>query len=151
MTLEESFKTLKTAFSGKNAEVEKLTKEILSLKSDNEKLSNDLLAVADKINEISALTSERDALSAKVEELTKSLATAEKLNIESATQIESASEKAAKIVAAAGATPVELPIEASEKSGNDVWNQYLEIKDPVEKQKFYNKNRSSILKHFGLK
>ena len=151
MTLEESFKTLKTAFSGKNAEDEKLTKEILSLKSDNEKLSNDLLAVADKINEISALTSERDALSAKVEELTKSLATAEKLNIESATQIESASEKAAKIVAAAGATPVELPIEASEKSGNDVWNQYLEIKDPVEKQKFYNKNRSSILKHFGLK
>ena len=151
MTLEQSFKALKAAFVGKNAETEQLSKEIVALNEKNAALNSQLSEIQNKFSDVASISAERDALKTKVEELSAALANAEKLNAEAANQIESASAKAAKIVAAAGATPVEVPVEANAKTGVNLWEQYLEIKDPVEKMNFYNKNRSEILKHLGVR
>jgi len=153
MTLEQSLKALKSAFSGKAVEVESMSKELAAVKADNVALS---AAVSDATNElkaVAAVVAERDALVSKVEELTKALAESNKLKAEAVSAIETVGKKAANIVAAVGAAPVDLPLEASTKTAGDVWTEYLEIKqkEPAKAQSFYDKNRPAILKHLGLK
>jgi predicted RNase H-like nuclease (RuvC/YqgF family) len=151
MTLEQSLKALKSAFSGKSAEVDSLSAQISTLKASNESLSAELGLAVEKLDANAGVVAERDALAAKVDELTKALAESNKIKAEAVSQIETVGKKAAAIVASVGASPVELPVEASTKVAADVWAEYLEIKDPVAKAAFYAKNRPAIIAHLGLK
>ena len=151
MTLEQSLKALKSAFSGKSAEVDALSNQIANLKASNATLAAELGLSAEKLDATAAIVAERDTLSAKVDELTKALAESNKVKAEAVSQIESVGKKAAAIVASVGAAPVDLAVEASTKSSADVWSEYLEIKDPVAKAAFYTKNRAAIIAHLGLK
>jgi len=151
MTLEQSLKALKSAFSGKSAEVDALSAQISTLKAANESLSAELGLAVEKLDANAGVVAERDALAAKVDELTKALAESNKVKAEAVSQIETVGKKAAAIVASVGAAPVELAVEASNKVAADVWAEYLDIKDPVAKAAFYTKNRPAIIAHLGLK
>jgi hypothetical protein len=151
MTLEQSLKALKSAFSGKSAEVDSLSAQISTLKAANESLSAELGLAVEKLDANAGAVAERDALAAKVDELTKALAESNKVKAEAVSQIETVGKKAAAIVASVGAAPVELAVEASNKVAADVWAEYLDIKDPVAKAAFYTKNRPAIIAHLGLK
>jgi hypothetical protein len=151
MTLEQSLKALKSAFSGKSAEVESLNARIATFKAANESLSAELALATEKTEANAGVVAERDSLAAKVEELTKALAESNKVKAEAVSQIETVGKKAAAIVASVGAAPVDLPVESSNKVAADVWAEYLETKDPVAKAAFYTKNRAAIIAHLGLK
>lgn len=151
MTLEQSLKALKSAFSGKSAEVDALNAQVATFKSANESLAAELALANEKLEANAGAVAERDSLAAKVEELTKALAESNKVKAEAVSQIETVGKKAAAIVASVGAAPVDLPVEASTKVAADVWAEYLDIKDPVAKAAFYTKNRAAIIAHLGLK
>lgn len=151
MTLEQSLKALKSAFSGKSAEVDALNAQVATFKAANESLAAELALANEKVEANAGAVAERDSLAAKVEELTKALAESNKVKAEAVSQIETVGKKAAAIVASVGAAPVDLPIESSNKVAADVWAEYLEIKDPVAKAAFYTKNRAAIIAHLGLK
>lgn len=151
MTLEQSLKALKSAFSGKSAEVDALNAQVATFKAANESLAAELALANEKVEANSGVVAERDSLAAKVEELTKALAESNKVKAEAVSQIETVGKKAAAIVASVGAAPVDLPVESSNKVAADVWAEYLDIKDPVAKAAFYTKNRAAIIAHLGLK
>jgi hypothetical protein len=153
MTLEESLKALKAAFTSKSGEAEAMAKEMSELKAKNETLSAEYAALAEKFEASAAVIGERDAAVAKVEELTKSLAASEALKAEATKQIESVGKVAAKIAASVGVKPVEgSPADApAAQTGADLWKSYCEEKDPAKKMEIYNKNRSAILAHLGVK
>lgn len=153
MTLEESLKALKAAFTSKSGEAEAFAKEIGELKAKNETLAAEHAAVVEKLEAAAAAVAERDAAIAKVEELTKALAASEALKAEASKQIETVGKVAAKIVASVGVQPVEISAADSvqAKSPEEVWNEYCGIKDPAAKLAFYNKNRASIVAHLGIK
>lgn len=153
MTLEDSLKALKAAFTSKSAEAEAFAKEMSELKTKNDTLAAEYAAAVEKLEASAAVISERDAAIAKVEELTKALASAEDLKKQAVTQIESVGKKAASIAASVGVAPVEVnPADAvSAKSPEEVWTEYCGMKDPAAKLAFYNKNRASIVAHLGIK
>ena len=157
MTLEESFKALKSAFSNKTAEAESHAKELSALKAKNETLAAELATLSEKLEEAKVAVAQRDELAAKIEELTASLAKTEKLKSEAVSQIETVGKKAAQIVAAAGASPVEInpavlgDAKSANKTGAELWDEYLKMPAGAEKQKFYNQNRSAIIAHLGYK
>jgi chromosome segregation ATPase len=155
MTLEETLKALKSAFSNKSAEAEAHAKEIAELKAKNDTLAAEFAAVAEKLEASAGAVAERDELKAKVEELLNALASTEKKKNEAVTQIESVGKKAAVIIAAAGATPVEITAGNVEngkaKTGAEIWDEYLKMPQGKEKQAFYLKHRSAIVEHLGYK
>ena len=161
MTLEESLKALKSAFTSKSADAEAMAKEMSALQAKNETLAAEFLAaefasVSEKLEAsaaLAALAVERDAAIAKIEELTKALAVSESLKAEAGKQIESVGKAAAKIVASVGIQPIEISAADSQsaKSPEEIWNEYCAMKDPAQKVAFYNKNRAAIVSHLGVK
>lgn len=153
MTLEESLKALKSAFTSKAGEAEAAAKSLSEMKAKNDTLAAEYAASVEKLEAQSAIVAERDGLFAKVEELSKALAASESLKAEAAAQIESVGKAAAKIVASVGVLPVEVsPADAAvAQTGADHWKAYCEEKDPAKKMAIYNKNRSAILAHLGVK
>jgi len=153
MTLEESLKALKSAFTSKSGEAEALAKEISELKAKNDTLAAEYVAVTEKLEANAALIAERDSASAKIEELTKALAASEDLKKQAATQIESVGKKSASIAASVGVSPVEISAAeaVNAKSPDEVWSEYCAMTNPAEKLAFYNKNRASIVAHLGIK
>jgi seryl-tRNA synthetase len=153
MTLEESLKALKAAFTSKNGEAEAMAKEMGELKTKNDTLAAEYAAVSEKLEASAAVIADRDSAIAKVEELTKALAASEALKAEASKQIESVGKVAAKIVASVGVQPVEISAadNAVQKTPEEVWTEYCAMKDPAKKQAFYNANRAAIVSHLGIK
>jgi len=153
MTLEESLKALKSAFSSKSTEAEAFGKELSEAKAKNEVLSAEMVALSEKLEATSALASERDEAIAKVAQLTKALAEAETIKKQAVEQIDSVGKKSASIAASVGVAPVEISSADSvaSKSPEETWEEYLKIQNPAEKVAFYNKNRTSIVAHLGIK
>lgn len=153
MTLEESLKALKSAFTSKSGEAEAMAKEVVSLKEQNKELSSKYASAQKLLEASAAVVAERDSAIAKVEEMAKALAAAESLKKEAVAQIESVGKKSASIAASVGVSPVEISASdsATAKSPEEVWNEYLGISNPAEKVAFYNKNRASIVAHLGIK
>lgn len=153
MTLEESLKALKAAFTSKSGEAEAMAKEMSELKAKNDTLAAEHAAVVEKLEASAAVIADRDAAIAKVEELTKALAASEALKAEASKQIESVGKVAAKIVASVGVQPVEISAadSAIQKTPEEVWTEYCAMKDPAKKQAFYNANRAAIVSHLGIK
>ena len=153
MTLEESLKALKSAFTSKSADAEAMAKEMSALQAKNETLAAEFASVSEKLEASAALAVERDTAIAKIEELTKALAASESLKAEAGKQIESVGKAAAKIVASVGIQPVEISAADSQsaKSPEEIWNEYCAMKDPAQKVAFYNKNRAAIVSHLGVK
>lgn len=153
MTLEQSLKALKAAFTTKSGEAEAMAKEMSELKAKNDTLAKEYAAVAEKLKASAVIASERDAAIAKVEELTRALAASEDLKKQAVSQIESVGKKAASIAASVGVTPVEISASdsASAKSPEEIWNEYCNISNPAEKLAFYGKHRPQIVAHLGIK
>ena len=156
MTLEESFKALRAAFTSKTAEAESHAKELSALKAKNETLAAELSALAEKLESAKSAIAERDTFEAQVSELLEKLASTEKQKNEAVSQIESAGKKAATIIAAAGVSPSEITPavtanNSAPKSGAELWDEYLKMKPGAEKQKFYDANRPAIIAHLGYK
>jgi seryl-tRNA synthetase len=153
MTLEESLKALKAAFTSKSGEAEAMAKEMSELKAKNDTLTAEYSAVVEKFEASAAVIADRDAAIAKVEELTKALAASEALKAEASKQIETVGKVAAKIVASVGVQPVEISAadNVSSKTSEEIWNEYCGIKEPAAKLAFYNKNRAAIVAHLGIK
>jgi chromosome segregation ATPase len=154
MTLEQTLKTLKSAFSGKTAEAESLAKKFSELSAKNETLAAEYVALSEKLEAQSAALAERDGLASKVEELSKALAVAESQKVAAVSQIESAGKVAAKIAASVGVPAVEInPADSavSPQSNEQVWESYIAIKNPSEKKAFYDKNRAAIIAHLGVR
>jgi len=153
MTLEESLKALKSAFSGKSAEAEAMAKELSALKEANATLVADFKTAKENLEASAAIVAERDSAIAKIEELTKALAASEQVKAEASAQIESVAKKSAQIAASVGVTPVEISAgdASTPKSNEEIWTEYCGMKDQAAKQAFYNKNRSAIIAHLGIK
>lgn len=152
MTLEESLKALKSAFSGKSAEAAALSSEISALKAKNETLAAEHATLLEKFEAQSAAVVERDALAAQVAELAKALASAEDAKVQASAEVVSVGKKAADIVAQAGAAPVEItPSEVAAKSAEDLWSEYCAMEPGKAKMAFYEKNRSAFIKLAGIK
>lgn len=147
MTLEQSLTALKSAFTGKASEVEAINASLSAANAKANALSSEVATLTEKLAAASAAASERDALAAKVEALAASLASVEAAKVKAEASIESVGKKAATIVAAAGATPVEIApaVEAASKSTEDLWNEYCSMKPSKEKTAFYNKHRSAFI------
>ena len=147
MTLEQSLTALKSAFSGKASEVEALTASLTAANAKADALSSEVATLTEKLSALSAVASERDALAAKVEALAASLASAESAKAQAEAAIETVGKKAATIVAAAGATPVEIApaVEAAVKSTEELWSEYCSMEPSKAKTAFYNKHRSAFL------
>ena len=153
MTLEETLKALKSAFTSKSAEAEAMAKEMSEIKAKNETLLAEFAAVSEKLDASAAIISERDTAISKIEELSKALAASEELKKQAASQIESVGKKAASIAASVGVSPVEISSSdaVNAKTAEEVWSEYCSMKDPAQKLAFYNKNRASIVAHLGIK
>lgn len=153
MTLEQSLKALKSAFTSKAGEADSMIKEIAELKAQNADLLNEKAASAIELKVLSVTIAERDAALGKVKELTEALVASDEIKKQAVSQIESVGKKSASIAASVGVTPVEISAAdaAGSKTPDEVWADYLEIKDPAEKISFYNRNRSQIIAHMGIK
>lgn len=154
MTLEQTLKNLKAAFTSKSTEAEAFAKELSEFKAKNDTLAAELANVNEQLVAASAFVAEREALVAQVAEMTKALATAEAQKVQAVGQIEQAAVVGAKIAAAVGVAPVEIAvteIAAASKSPAEIWEEYVSIKDPAEKLAFYNKNRAACLAFMGIK
>jgi hypothetical protein len=147
MTLEESLKALKTAFTGKSAEAEKLAADHAQAVAANAELSQ-------KISLLEIEAAKIDSMSKQVEELTAKLAESEKLKESAIKQIESVGKKSAAIAAAVGVPAVEISPAteaAAPKSNAEIWEAYISEKDQGKKLAFYNANRSAIIAYLGIK
>jgi len=153
MTLEQSLQALKSAFTSKSSEAEKLAAEMSDLKAKNDTLAAEYSAVAEKLAASAALAGDRDSLASKVEELTKALAATQEMKAQAVAQIESVGKESAKIAAAVGVAPVEISAadQSVQKSPDEIWTEYCSMSDPSKKQAFYNANRSAIISHLGVK
>jgi DNA repair exonuclease SbcCD ATPase subunit len=149
MTLEESFKALKQAFTGKSAEAEALANEHAKVVAVNAELTA-------KVSALEAEVAKIESFSKQVEELTAKLSAAEIEKAQAVAQNETAGKKAAVIASSVGVTAVEIsPAHEAQangaKSNAEVWAAYLAETDPAKKTAFYNANRSAIIAHFGIK
>jgi len=147
MTLEQSLKALKEAFTGKSKEAEALAEAHAKVVASNEELSA-------KVSSLEAEAAKVSELSKQIEELTAKLSESESLKKAAVTQIESVGKKSAEIAASVGVAPVEInpATEASApKSNAEVWEAYIGEKDSAKKQAFYNANRGAIMAHLGIK
>ena len=154
MTLEQSLKALKAAFTSKSGEAEALASKISELQAKNDTLAAEYASAVEKLEAAAGAIAERDAAVAKVEELTKALAASEAVKKEAVGQIESAGKVAAKMAASVGVTPAEIsPVDtvAASKSNEEIWTEYCGIKDPAKKLAFYNANRAAIVAYMGIK
>jgi chromosome segregation ATPase len=153
MTLEQSLQALKSAFTSKSSEAEKLAAEISELKAKNETMAAEFSAVSEKLAASAALAVERDALASKVDDLTKALAAAQEVKAQAVAQIETVGKESAKIAAAVGVSPVEISAadQSAQKSPEEIWTEYCAMTDPAAKLAFYNKNRAAIISHLGVK
>ena len=154
MTLEQTLKTLKAAFSSKSAEAEAFASQLSEMKAKNDTLAAEYATVAEQLIAANAAVAERNEAIAKVETLTKALAEADAHKAQAVAQIESAGKVGAKIAAAVGVAPIEIAVNeitASAKSPSEVWEEYVSITDPAAKVAFYNKNRAACLAHLGIK
>lgn len=155
MTLEQSLKALKSAFTSKASEAESFAKELSAAKAKNDTLAAELEGLKEVAANAAGFVAERDAAIAKVAELTKALAEANAVKAQAVSQIESVGKVAAKIAASVGVAPAEIsPADAvaeSSKSDEEIWTEYCGIKDSAQKVAFYNKNRARILAHVGIK
>jgi chromosome segregation ATPase len=150
MTLEQSFKALKAAFSSKAEESEIAVKQLAEA---NSKMAN-AVAETETIKAALAATSvERDGLIAKIAELESKIEATEQIKKQMETQIVSSGKAAASIAAAVGVQPVEVsPADAeASKSNEEIWNEYLAISDPAKKVAFYSKHRAAIVAHLGIR
>jgi len=147
MTLEESLKALKTAFTGKSAEAEKLAAEHAQVVAINAELSQ-------KISSLEIEAAKIDSMSKQIEELSAKLAESEKLKEAAVKQIESVGKKSAAIAASVGVPAVEISPateSALPKTNAEIWEAYISEKDQAKKQAFYNANRAAIIAHLGIK
>ena len=153
MTLEQSLKALKSAFTSKSGEAEAMTKEISELKAKNTELVSASASASKDLKALATARSERDEAISKLNELTKALAASEELKKQAVSQIETVGKKAASIAASVGVTPVEISASdsASSKSPEEIWNEYCNISNPAEKLAFYGKHRPQIVAHLGIK
>lgn len=148
MTLEQSLTALKSAFSGKASEVEALNASLAAANAKADALSSEVATLTEKLTALTAAASERDALAAKVEAIAASLASAESAKAQAEAAIETVGKKAAHIVAAAGATPVEIApaAEASAaKPTEELWAEYCSMEQSPAKSAFYNKHRAAFI------
>ena len=153
MTLEQSLKALKSAFTSKSGEAEAMSKEISELKAKNTELVSASASAAKDLKALASARSERDEAISKIEELTKALAASEELKKQAVSQIETAGKKAASIAASVGVSPVEISASdsATAKTNEEVWADYCAITNAGEKVAFYNKHRHQIVAHLGIK
>jgi len=153
MTLEQSLQALKSAFTSKSSEAEKLAAEMSELKAKNDTLAAEYAAAAEKLAASAAIAGERDALASKVDELTKALASVSEMKAQAVAQIESVGKESAKIAAAVGVAPVEISAadQSVQKSPDEIWTEYCSMTEPAAKLAFYNKNRAAIISHLGVK
>lgn len=153
MTLEQSFQALKSAFTSKSSEAEKMAAEISELKAKNDTIAAEYATVVEKLEAAGAVAAERDAAIAKVDELTKALAAAAETKAQAVAQIETVGKESAKIAAAVGVSPVEISAAdaAAQKSPQEIWTEYCSMTDPAAKLAFYAKNRAAIVAHLGVK
>lgn len=152
MTLEETLKSFKSAFTGQSKELDAAKATIESLKDENAKLHAEFAVQGRELLKLEAVSAERDAALLKLEEMTKALEAAERQKLAAVEQIEDVGEKAAKIASSVGVTPVEIAANAEEsKTASEVWEEYIKIGDPAQKLAFYNKNRARIMEHLGIR
>jgi chromosome segregation ATPase len=154
MTLEQTLKTLKSAFSSKSAEAESIAKELSAVSAKNETLVAEAADLREQVDAFAGIKAERDAFAAKIAQLEKSLAASESVKAEATKQIESAGKVAAKIAAQVGVVPVEVSpaaVEASVKSDSERWDEYCAIADAGKKLAYYNEHRPAIIRHLGIK
>jgi chromosome segregation ATPase len=154
MTLEQTLKNLKAAFTSKSTEAEAFAKELSEFKAKNETLAAELATATEQLAAASAFVAERESLVAQVSEMTKALAAAEAQKAQAVEQIEQAAVVGAKIAASVGVSPVEIAVAevaTASKSPAEIWEEYVSIKDPAEKVAFYNKNRAACLAFMGIK
>jgi len=145
MTLEQSLKALKDAFTGKSEEAQTLSADLEQAKAVNADLTAKLASLEVEASKVAELTAAVADITAKYEE-------SEKLKKSAVAQIESVGKKSASIVASLGASPVEIsPNEITPKSNSEIWESYVAEKDPAKKQAFYNANRVAIIAHLGIK
>ena len=147
MTLEQSLKALKEAFTGKSAEAQTLAADLEAYKAVNADLNV-------KVSSLEIEAAKVSELSKQIEELTAKLSESESLKKAAVTQIESVGKKSAEIAASVGVAPVEInpATEASApKSNAEIWETYIGEKDSAKKQAFYNANRGAIMAHLGIK
>jgi hypothetical protein len=149
MTLEESFKALKQAFTGKTAEAEALATEHSKVVALNAELTS-------KVSALEAEVSKIESFSKQVEELTAKLTEAQNEKAQAVAQNETAGKKAAVIASSVGVQAVEIsPAEEAQikgtKSNAEVWDAYLAETDAVKKKAYYEANRSAIIAHLGIK
>ena len=147
MTLEQSLKALKEAFTGKSKEAEALAESHAKLASENKELTAKISALEVEAAKVAELSKE-------IAELSEKLAESEKLKKAAVTQIETVGKKSAEIAASVGVAPVEInpATEASApKSNAEIWEAYISEKDNAKKQAFYNANRTQIMAHLGIK
>lgn len=152
MTLEETLKSFKSAFTGQSKELDSAKATIASLQNENAALNAEFAKQGLELKKLSAISAERDAALLKLDEMTKALEAAERQKLAAVEQIEDVGEKAAKIAASVGVNPVEIAANAEEsKSASEVWDEYVKIGDPAQKLAFYNKNRARIMEHLGIR
>jgi chromosome segregation ATPase len=154
MTLEQTLKNLKAAFTSKSTEAEAFAKELSEFKAKNETLAAELAAANEQLNAAAAFVTERESLVAQVVEMTKALAAAETQKAQAVEQIEQAAVVGAKIAASVGVAPVEIAISdtaTAAKTPGEIWEEYVSIQDPAAKLAFYNKNRAACLAHLNIK
>jgi chromosome segregation ATPase len=153
MTLEQSLKALKAAFTTKSGEAEAMAKEMSELKAKNAELVAERASASKDLKALAVAKTERDEAVAKLNELTKALAASEELKKQAVSQIESVGKKAASIAASVGVIPVEISASdsAAAKTPEEIWNEYCNISNPAEKLAFYGKNRPQIVAHLGIK
>jgi len=153
MTIEETVKALKSAFTSKSSEVEKLANELKESLAKNEALGAEVELLKEKAEAYDSLMREKSEASAKAEELAKALAESEKLKADAVSQIETVGKKAAAIASSVGVEPVEISAADGQtnKSPEEAWNEYVSMKDPAKKLAFYKTNQKAIFAHLGVK
>lgn len=160
MTIEERLNSLKEAFTGKAAEAETASKEVIAAKealAAAEAKATEAAALVESLNgDKTALGAKVTAMEASIKELTEKLTavTAEKVALEKSAQ--SAGKMAAQMAADMGIDPVEVaPVNTNEagKSDSEISEEWIALKqkDPKAAQAFYDKNRPAIIRASGIK
>jgi predicted RNase H-like nuclease (RuvC/YqgF family) len=152
MTIEERLNSLKEAFTGKAAEAEASSAELAKAKEALEAKDGELKAALDLA---AATNSAMEKMAAKIAELEGALAEASKNYKALEASFETAGKKAAKIAASVGVEPVEVsPAESvAVKTDEEIAQEWALLKksDPKAAQKFYDLNKSALLRAAGLR
>jgi chromosome segregation ATPase len=153
MTIEERLNSLKEAFTGKAAEAEASSVELVAVK---ESLAVKEAELAESASQIAYASGALEKMAAKVAELETALAEAGKKYLALEASFETAGKKAAKIAASVGVDPVEVsPVEANavSKTPEEIAQEWALLKksDPKAASAFYDLNKSALLKAAGLR